>query len=165
MDGRKWFVVPLALLAIGCGSLFADTVNFDALADNEVLTNQISGLLFTNSVAHMAGGTLNDADFPPRSFSNVLADYACDLTEPSNPICSGTGPISIAFSSLITDFSGFFTYNTMLTLQAFDGVSPVGLATSMFAQNFVSSGNSPNELIDLSVPGGFNAVTITGDPH
>jgi hypothetical protein len=74
------------------------------------------------------------------------------------------GPITVDFSNPISEFSAFFTYNTALTVQGFDASDALlQTAQSLFNQNFVSSGNSPNELISLSA-GGFSSVLVSGSP-
>jgi hypothetical protein len=97
-----------------------------------------------------AGISLNDAEFPPFSGGNVIFD-------------SG-GPITINFLNPITDFIAYFTYTTQLTLQAFSGGVALPAVNSLFSANFVSSGNPPNELIEISSAAGFDSITITGDP-
>ena len=73
--------------------------------------------------------------------------------------------MSITFSSPVTSFSGYFTYAEPLTLQAFNAASvQVASATSLFSADYVSSGNAPNELLQVSFAGGIKSVTITGDP-
>jgi len=94
---------------------------------------------------------LNDAEFPPLSGTNVAFDAA--------------GPITLLFTTPVSAFSGFFTYAEPLTLTAFSASDQVlGTATSLFAQNFASSGNATNELLQFSFSGGIDHVTIAGDP-
>jgi hypothetical protein len=128
----------------------AVTVDFEGFANGTALTNQIPGLTFTNALVLTAGVSLNETEFPPHSGVNAVVD--------------NFGPITIQFASPESNVTGFFTYNTQLTLQAFDASNAVVATTlSTFAQNFVSSGNPPNNFLSLS---GLNItkITITGDP-
>ena len=146
--------VLLVLCLLTCGSqLSADVlqVDFEGFFDSTPITTQYPGMVFSNTTALTAGVSLNDAEFPPHSGSNVALD--------------DSGPITIDFLTPVISFSGFFTYVETLTLTAFDtGHNPVNLASSLFSQNSVSSGNTPNELISLNFAGGFSAITIAGDP-
>ena len=110
-----------------------------------------SRVIFTNAVILTAGISLNESDFPPDSGTNVVADTL--------------GPITLTFLTPISSFSGFFTYASPLTLDGFGSSGQLLVtASSLFSENFVSSGNPPNELIQLNFPGGIDSVTITGDP-
>jgi hypothetical protein len=131
------------------GSLSADTIiNFDQFNDGDVITNQIPGLLFSNAVVLTAGISLNEFEFPAFSGTNVASDLG--------------GPMTIVFSSPITDFKGHFTYGVTLTVSAC-----VGTSTSLFSNNEGLSGvpgSSPNEIIEISSVAGFTKVVIAGDP-
>ena len=147
-------VICFCLLFLG-GRLYADTVtiNFDNLQDSQVVGSAYasSGVIFNGAVVATGGISLNEADFPPHSGNNVVVDF--------------TGPITLAFTTPISTFSGFFTYTESLTLDGFGTSNQLlATATSAFSQNFVSSGNPPNELISLSSTTGMTSITITGDP-
>src|SRR4051812_48787774 len=102
---RALILFPLLiLLASQCA--FSDTIDFETFSDFDAITNQISGLIFSNSVVFSSGLSLNDLDFPPHSGSNVIVNSGSVL--------------SIDFSDSITSFAGFFTYTSDVTLLAFD---------------------------------------------
>lgn len=108
------------------------TLNFEGFANNASLTNQYAGFQFTNTRISTAGLSLNEIEFPAHSGTNVVTDLG--------------GPISIAFTSPVLTFSGFFTYSSALTIFAFDSLNQaVGTTNSAFASNFVSSGNPAEE--------------------
>ena len=69
------------------------------------------------------------------------------------------------FSAPISSFSGYFTYVAPLTIQFFDlSANLLGVVTSLFVSNFVSSGNgSPNELLSGAFADPIAYLTITGD--
>jgi hypothetical protein len=128
------------------------TIDFENLSDSTLVgsTYASSGVIFTNAVILTAGFSLNESDFPPNSGSNVVGDNG--------------GPITLTFLTPISSFSGFFTYAAPLTLDGFGSSNQLLVtASSLFSANFVSSGNQPNELIQLNFPGGIDSITITGD--
>jgi hypothetical protein len=125
------------------------TLDFESFADGTSLTNQYVGFLFTNASVFTAGLSLNDLEFPPHSGTNVAVDAG--------------GPITIGFTSPVLSFSGFFTYSSALTIDAFDSLNQaVGTTNSAFTSNFVSSGRPANELLQVSFAGGISRVSITG---
>jgi len=136
--------------------LHADTltIDFEGLADSTPVTTQFSNVVFSNATAISAGISLNEFEFPPRSGTNVVFDDG--------------GPMSILFTSLVFDFTGYFTYLMPITLEAFDVNSNfVASLTSQFSSNLGLSGDPgslPNELFQLSYAPGIAQVTITGDP-
>ncbi len=152
MGLRRCWLLLIVLILLPLGSLFADPVllDFEGFTDSLSLTNQYSGLTFTNAVVLTAGISLNEAEFPPFSGLNVIADFG--------------GPITINFLAPILDFRAYFTYAAGLTLQAFSGGSSLNPVNSAFSANYTSSGKTPNELIVISSASGFDSVTITGDP-
>jgi len=154
--GMRFACLSGALLLTACQLLHADviTIDFEGLTEGTPLDNQFAGLTFANGIiltAQSAGGSLNDADYPPHSGNNVALDAG--------------GPITIEFSPLITSFEAFFDYSVPVTVTAFDSMgNPLGSSTSLFSMNFVSSGNPSNELISVSSAGGISKVTLEGDP-
>ena len=126
-------------------------VDFEGFSDSTVITDQYSGLAFSNAIILTAGFSLNEFEFPPHSGVNVLADNG--------------GPISITFSSPIRSFSAYFTYGVPLSVDAFAaGNTLLGQVTSLFSNNEAISGvvaSSPNELLSLS-ESGISKVVITG---
>lgn len=149
----------LALLSFTVVAARAD-INFETfpdgttIPDSTSITTQFPGLTFTNTTVISAGISLNEFEFPPHSGTNVAFDDG--------------GPISIAFASPISTFSGYFTYVEPLTLAAFDATNDqVATATSLFSSNdalFGDPGSSPNEFLQVSFVTGISNVTITGDP-
>jgi hypothetical protein len=132
----------------------ADIIDFEGLADSTILTNQYAGLTFTNAIILTAGISLNEFEFPPHSGSNVVSDNG--------------GPITIDFATPVLNFSGYFTYEEPLTLDAFDSLdNQVDSAVSAFSSNdalFGDAGSSPNEFLQVAFADGISSVTITGDP-
>jgi hypothetical protein len=136
------------------------SIDFEGFPDSTILTNQYSGVTFSNAIILTAGISLNEFEFPPHSGVNVASDNG--------------GPITIDFSTPITSFSGYFTYLESITIDAFDaGNSQVASATSLFSNNLAclagppcsgDPGSSPNEFIQVAFTGGISSITITGDP-
>jgi hypothetical protein len=150
----KWFVPLSASLMVAANSSGA-LITFDGLADSELVTTQFSGgpeyVTFANAIVLTQGISLNDAEFPPVSLLNVVADNG--------------GPMTITFGSAATHVEGYFTYAFPLALQFFgDGGTLLGTVSSTFSENFVSSGNPSNEFIQFSSPAGIRSVMITGSP-
>jgi hypothetical protein len=70
----------------------------------------------------------------------------------------------VAFDVPISTFSVYVTYSTALTLSAYDaGNNLLGTIASLYPFNYVSSGNPPNELLQISAPA-IAYVTLVGDP-
>ena len=151
---RHWLLLAVVLLFpvfLAAGNI---TIDFESFADGDVLTNQISGLTFTNTVVMTAGISLNEIDFPPHSGVNVVSDNG--------------GPLGIVFNTPVLDFSAYFTYVEPLTLTAFDAMhTPLGTALSLFSNNTATAGDpgsSPNELLHVGSLSGISSVSIAGDP-
>jgi len=144
------------LLSFTVAPILAGTIviNFEGLPDSTILTNQYSGVIFSNAIILTAGISLNEFEFPPHSGTNVASDNG--------------GPMSISFLSPVQSFGGYFTYAEPLTLDAFGvGGSLLASATSPFSNNEALSGvpgSSPNEFLLVSSISGISSVTITGDP-
>jgi hypothetical protein len=143
------FAVLLAPLA----SADTVTIDFENLSDSTVIGSNYAslGVVFSGAAIATAGFSLNDADFPPHSGTNVAID--------------ALGPITLSFSTPISSLSGYFTYAHALTLTGFDAANhTVGTASSLLAANYGSSGNTPNELIHQNFGSGVTTVTIVGNP-
>lgn len=139
------YLLAVSQLAVA-GSI---TLDFEGFADSTSLTSQYPGFLFSGSNILTAGLSLNDLEYPPRSGANVAGN-------------SG-GPITILFTVPVLTFGGYFTYSSALTVEAFDSLNQsIGTASSGFTSNFVSSGNTPNEHLQLSFVGGISNITISG---
>jgi hypothetical protein len=137
------------------------TLDFESLTDLELVTNQFPGLIFSNTVALQSfsavGGSLNDADFPPRSGITVVSNGGVNaIGEPSIG-----GAIVIDFTTPVSSVGGFFTYGGPLTLTAFNTAhTQVAQVSSAFSENFVSSGGTPNELLQAEFAGGIAELRI-----
>lgn len=136
----------LGLLLFGQASAKASVIDFEGLSDLESVTNQFSGLTFTNTTVVTAGISVNELELPPDSGIHEVFDDG--------------GPISIAFSGPVLSFGAYFTYLEPLTLTAFDALSnPVSSAASAYSTNdalFGDSGSSPNEFLQVSFAGGIS---------
>ena len=148
--------VPVFLLAATL--VLAPRVSLGLLIDFESFSSGDNpsggGVTFTNATVITAGLTLNEIELPPHSGVNVAFDDG--------------GPMIITFSTPFDKVSGFFTYTTQLTLMAFDGMDATGSQVgssvmSAFAENFTSSGNSPNEML-MVAGSGIRSLEILGDP-
>lgn len=137
---------------------YADPVqtvlDFESLFSLDSVTTQFPGVTFSNAAALTAGDSLNEVDFPPASGTNVVVDDGA--------------AISISFDSLVSNFSGLFTYLVPVVLDAYDEFDNLVLsATSAFSDNtnfFGEFGSAPNELLSLNYAAGISRVTISGDP-
>ncbi len=150
---KRFGVFLFAVASLVASARGSTILDFEGIADGTSVDSiyLLQGAQFTNALVISAGISLNELEFPPHSGQNVATD-------------SG-GLITITFAAPVTSFSAYFTYSTTLQLAAFDASSlQVDSANSAFTQNFVSSGNAPDELIALSYAAGFDSVTITGDP-
>ena len=152
-DRSLRLIVVLVVFALAAvPTMHAATSSFETLADGEVVTTQLTGLTFSNTIALTAGISLNEFEFPPRSGSVVVSDNG--------------GPISIQFAVPVITFAGFFTYSVPLTLTAFDVLdNPVGSASSSYSTNLALSGDlgsSTNERLEVMFAGGIARVVIAG---
>jgi hypothetical protein len=150
---RLHAILAVGILALSPASHAAPVlVDFEGLADNTVLSNQVAGLTFTNATVLSAGVGLNEIDFPPFSGANVAYD-------------SG-GNLIIDFASLVYSVSARITYITRVTLTAYDaGLAAVATANTAFTINIATSGDvgsNPNELITVSSAGGISRIRFAG---
>lgn len=151
MNTIKLACIAIAILLSASGAS-ATTLDFEQFTDSEILTTQIPGLTFSNTIILTAGISLNELEFPPHSGRNVAGDNG--------------GPISISFASPLSSFSGFFTYAVPLTLDGFDsGGHELASVHSAFSSNLAISGDpgsTPNEFLQISSAQGISEVTIAG---
>ncbi len=147
---RKMPLILFLLVLLGAPLLgFADQViTFEGYRDGTVFTNQFPGVNFNGATILQLGGSLNP-QFPPHSSINVVY----------NP----SGPMTIDFASAVGYFSGYFTYNQSLTVQAFDSLNNLlGEYDGICSANYVGSGcGAPNEY-GLITASGITHVVITG---
>jgi hypothetical protein len=139
------FVAALAL-ALGAASTAASadtTLGFDDIPEGTVASNQYNGLVISGGSVLTLDSILNP-QFPPNSDPNVLYNYA-------------DGNISILFTSAVNSIGGYITGNEIVTLSAYDGATLLGtIATS--GPNYVGSGGTPNEFLQLLFPTITSAV-------
>lgn len=131
----------------------AVVIDFEGLPDLTPVGATYSGLgvTFANATAVMAGASLNQFEFPPHSGTKVAFDDA--------------GPITGTFSTPVTTVSFYATYADRLQFTIFNaGSTQVGLVNSLHLANYTSSGNPPNELLQLSYAPGIVSFRIEGDP-
>lgn len=149
---RAFFLIA-ALLLCATASAVADpiTLNFESLKDNTKVTTQFAGLTFTNATALTAGVTLNELEFPPKSGSNVVFNDG--------------GAMTITFTAPLLSFEAYFTYDSRLTITAFDDKgNQIGSLSSQFLNNLALSGGAgskPNELLSLSSVAGITKIVIS----
>ena len=154
MSAPLWGGILPVLLAASLSAAFAQNApfTFEGYADSTILTNQYTGAIFSNAIVLTKGITLNELEFPPHGGNNVASDNG--------------GPMSIAFSSGVNSFSGYFTYGVALTLQAFDSSNHLlTSATSAFSNNEElsgASGSHANELLQVSSATSIYKIVITG---
>jgi hypothetical protein len=145
MATRPMFVAVLAL-AMGVASTAASadtTLGFDDIPEGTVAAAQYNGLVITGGSVLTLDSILNP-EFPPHSDPNVLYNYA-------------DGNISILFTTAVDSIGGYITGNEVVTLSAYNGATLLGtIATS--GPNYVSSGGSPNEFLQLLFPTITSAV-------
>jgi hypothetical protein len=152
--GMRWRGMQWSLLLVAAGPVCAQNApfGFEGLADSTILANQYPGAGFSGTIVLAAGISLNDLEFPPHAGSNVAGDNG--------------GPINISFASPLRAFSGYFTYNVTLTMQALGSSNQVlTSASSQFSHNEAISGaagSHPNEVISVRSTTGISKITITG---
>ncbi len=158
-DGRRWrqlSVLVFIFFLLPAHSLWSAelTLDFEAFLDETSLSTQVKGLTFTHATVLTSTGTLFADEFPPLSGVAVAMDRG--------------GPISIdinlfSFGAIaISGIKGSFTYASPVTIEAFGigGIS-LGSTTSALPGNYISSGNPPNELLELIAPD-IRSLVITG---
>ena len=155
------FSTAFRYAAFGMSILFyplmssADVVDFEQLSDSEIVTTQYAGLSFSNAVVLTSGLSLNDAEFPPYSGSNVAFD--------------NNGSMSLSFSSQVKTVGGYFTYLEPITLIGYNASNqPVATTSSLFSTNTALTGDAgshPNEYLSVSFASGISKLTIAGNPN
>jgi hypothetical protein len=157
MKKRNLLVMIQIFVLLGFSSpLNALTIiDFEGLSDLTPVTNQYSslGVDFLGATVLTSGISLNEFEFPPHSGTNVVLD--------------DSGPITMSFSAPVTGVGGYFTYNSPVTITAYDlSSSVVDSAASLYSANTAlsgDSGSSPNEFMDVTYLGGISLVEIMGD--
>jgi hypothetical protein len=121
-------------------------LDFEGFADLTVISDQYAsqGVTFTGATILNAGGSLNSAQFPPRSGKGVLFDWDLQFG----------GTMTVNFTTPVTRAGGYVTGNTVITLSCFDGFgNPLGSA-SLPGANFIGSGTGlpPNLVLEVRAP-------------
>src|ERR1700722_3304405 len=95
--------IMIAALCAASQMLDAQTLlNFETLSDGTAVTNQFSGVTFSDTRVLTAGFSLDDLEYPAHSGKNVITD--------------SSGPITLVFPSGISTFSGYFTHSIPITI-------------------------------------------------
>ena len=141
------FVVPCALTlkanqivnSISASATSVGTVvNFDNFQDGDVVTDQVSGMVFSNTGILTAGVGLDEDEAPPHSLPNVATDVG--------------NPITITFDQPIYAFFGYFTYTQQISAIAFDaGGQELGSVQSHYSNNLALSGDRAPARTSISV--------------
>jgi hypothetical protein len=153
---------PIAIVAIflvffpgAFERLDAYTINFENLSEGTDVSNQYSslGVTFSGGTILQAGSWLNELEYPPYSWSNVLG--------------VGSGPLILFFEIPETDFTVYVTYAAALTLTFYDsGNNVIGLEDSLYSSNvgtFGDAGSSPNELFSFHSASGISRLVFDSD--
>lgn len=151
---RSITIFACAFALCAAGPTVATTIDFDSFGDGTVLTNQVLGLNFGHTIVLVAGVSLNEAEFPPKSGVAVISDLG--------------GPLSIDFASPVASVFAYFTYTQTMTLRVFDSAAnEIGSAVSLFNNNAAlsgSPGSAPNELLGVLATPGIVRAVFTGAP-
>jgi hypothetical protein len=73
-----------------------EIIDFDQLADSELVTTRFAGLIFASAIVLQSGVTDNEFEFPPVSPPNVISDVG--------------GPISIQFGIPVYSVGAYITH-------------------------------------------------------
>ncbi len=148
------FISAFCLLSLSAAPAGASVIDFETFSDSQAVTNQIAGVLLSSTVVLSAGLSLNDFEFPAHSGKNVAID---DI-----------GPIWMRFASPLAAFSGYFTYITPVTVDAFDAsFNLLASVTSAFSSNRALSGDPgsvPNEFLEVTSASKISMIRISGLP-
>lgn len=150
----RLLIVVFGLILLTGGAVVAQnavTIPFDNLPDGAQVTNQYPGVTFANATAITAGLTLNEFEFPPKSGATAVYNEG--------------GTMTLMFTPPIYGVAGYFTYNSPLTMTAFDASgTQISSVTSRFASNLALSGaagSSPNEVLAIPSFLGIAKVVLT----
>jgi hypothetical protein len=132
----------------------ATAFDFESGGDGDPVTDLFPGVALTNATAIVAGASLNQLEFPPRSGNTVVFDDG--------------GPMTIDFVKPVASVGAWLTYSSALTFTAYDSaLNVIGTELSLFGSNLALSGepgSSPNEFIGVaSLTEDIYRVTISGD--
>jgi len=151
---RTAFLLFSLVLYSPAASASVVTIDFEGLADLDPITNQFPGLVFSNAasiISGAAGGSSNEAEFPPRSGLTVAFNTG--------------SPLEILFSPSVVDVTAYLTYNVLVTMTAFGALNQVvGTATSAYSNNLLVSGEMgsvPNEPLTVAFAGGVSRIELS----
>jgi hypothetical protein len=157
MNRSHLLIISIALVMVfgGFHQSQAATLDFEGLSDSTSVTDQYTtlGITLSGATVFTAGKSLNELEFPPHSGSQVVMD--------------SSGPITITFNTKVYRVAAYFTYNSPLTLTAYDSSNLlVATVNSQFISNMVLSGDigsKPNELLQLHYSRGISRLVISGE--
>jgi hypothetical protein len=138
-------VLSLALMVSSSGLAAPTVIDFESLADLEVVDDQFLslGADFGGTTSVLRAGTSLTAIFPPNSGSNVIYD---------NPTL-GSGIIRVdAVGSLWAMAGGYVTGNRNVTLTAYASDNSVLGTASTGGANYIGAG-TPNIFLSVTAPG------------
>jgi hypothetical protein len=130
----------------GAQAVTSEPITFEGWSDGTVLTTQYANVNFNGAIvltAASAGGTLDDASYPPHSGTNVIYDP--------------NAPLTLTFSSPVSFVNGYFTYADGLVMTAYGSNGQVvGTAEGAYLYNWVdptdpTANPPPNELVGISL--------------
>jgi len=141
-------VLSFALMAPGSGLAAPTVIDFESLADLEVVDNQFLGLGadFGGTTSILRAGSSLTPAFPPNSGSNVIFD------DPQ----LGTGIIRVdAVGSLWAMAGGYVTGNRNVILTAYASDNSVLGSASTGGANYIGAGTGllPNIFLSVTAPG------------
>jgi hypothetical protein len=121
-------------------------IDFEALTEGDT-PGLLSGVTFDSAMVLTAGTSLNEIEFPPSSGTNVVFNLLSELR--------------LDFTDAVSQVGGYFTYTGTLTLSAFDASNNLlGVASSLYSENYATSGNPANELLQIASTEAIAYVTI-----
>lgn len=151
-----WCAIMLLLGLLGSGESNAFVIDFEDLPDVTSVTDQYSalGVTFSGGTIGEAGVSLFELEYPPRSGSKAFLIDA--------------GPLTLSFSSPVTEFSAYLTYAAPLTLTFYDSAgSQLATLNSLFSSNLGLSGDAgttPNELFNFQSGYGISRLVFGISP-
>lgn len=138
-------VLSFALVLSSSGLAAPTVIDFESLADQEIVDNQFLslGADFGGTASILRAGTSLNPIYPPNSGSNVIFD------DPQ----LGTGIIRVdAVGSLWAMAGGYVTGNKNVTLTAYASDNSVLGTASTGGANYIGAG-TPNIFLSVTAPG------------
>jgi hypothetical protein len=150
-------IASIALVVVfgGFHQSQAATLDFEDLPDSTSVTDQYTnlGITFSGATVLTPGISLNESEFPPHSGNHVVIDES--------------GPITITFNTKVFKVSAHLTYNSPLTLSAYNSSNlKVATVSSSYSSNMALSGDpgsKANELLQLRYSEGIAKLVISGE--